>query len=268
MSMNAQPQSSSAAPEGARCQSHPEQPALGACARCGGFYCREDHEIVEGKVYCSACAGRPDVDYLEGFRLKYWGRRDTWTWMVGLGALVNLGLGLFLLSNGNPDVLLIGLFSLASAAVGACFWWGLPWARQAFLFVPVVSLLIGVATGGASAVVRGMVPIGITYSIYNSTRNKLFFKQEVSREALKTAWDLYMNNTMARAGFLLGFMGLLVPGVGLIALLCSVLGLRRVNPDAHPPIGRKGMAIAGIVLGAVGSLGWGAFLVNMLLRRP
>ncbi|WP_257459184.1 hypothetical protein [Archangium lipolyticum] len=48
-------------------------------------------------------------------------------------------------------------------------------------------------------------------------------------------------------------------------LVCSIIGLRRVNPNAHPPIGRKGQAIAGIVLGTVGCLIWGGVLVLSLL---
>jgi hypothetical protein len=43
--------------------------------------------------------------------------------------------------------------------------------------------------------------------------------------------------------------------------------LRRVDPSAYPPIGRKGYAIAGIVLGALGTLVWGTVLVMTLLER-
>jgi len=47
-------------------------------------------------------------------------------------------------------------------------------------------------------------------------------------------------------------------------LACSIYGLTRVNPTAHPPIGRKGQAVAGIILGALGVVEWGGFLVAAL----
>jgi hypothetical protein len=89
---------------------------------------------------------------------------------------------------------------------------------------------------------------------------------EVSPEALKKAWDLYHNNTLARVGVLLGFFGMLIPGVGILALICSTIALRRVNPNAQPPIGRKGQAITGIVLGGLSTLYWGALILRVLLK--
>ena len=265
--MNAQPLSVEPMAEGAMCHAHPHEPARGTCTRCGTFFCAADYEVVLGKVYCTACAGLPEVDYLEGFRLERWGKRDTWTWLIGAGAVVNVLLGLSLLATSAESMLVPGLFSLAAGAVGACFWRGMPWARTAFLFVPVGSIIINVMLTGPAAIAQGVVPLAIVISIYNDTRNQLFFKQPVSREKLQKAWHLYMNNTMARAGFLLAILGLLVPGVGVIAIICSIIGLRRVDPNAHPPIGRKGQAIAGIILGSLEVLGWGAFVVSLLMQK-
>lgn len=251
--------------EGSRCHAHPDHLALGTCTRCGVFFCDQDRRMVDGKPYCGTCAARPDVDYLESFRLKYWGQRDGWAWLVGLGSVANLLTGVFLLLSGAPDVLLNALFSLGAGVVGACFWLGLSWARLAFVFVPIGSMIVSMMTVGPEAVVIGVLPMIMALAIYNDTHNKLFFKVEVSREKLRKAWHLYMNNRMARVGLMLGVLGLLLPGVGLIALVCSLIGLRRVDPDAHPPIGRKGQAIAGIVLGAVECLFWGGLF---LFSRP
>jgi hypothetical protein len=262
--MNAPSLSSTPGAEESRCHAHPDQPALGVCTRCGVFVCAQDYRLVHDKPYCETCAVRPDVDYLEGFRLQHWGKRDGWAWLVGVGAIANLLGGLVLLA-GETELLLLALFLLASSVVGACFWMGQPWARLAYVFVPIVSIIIGVTTEGPLAIGRGLVPIAIAVAIFNDTRNKLFFKEEVSPEALRKAWDLYKNNTVARAGFFLGLLGLLLPFIGLIALVCSIIGLRRVNPNAHPPIGRKGQAIAGIVLGTVGCLLWGGVLAVALL---
>jgi hypothetical protein len=264
--MNAQPLSVVPMAEGAMCQAHPNEPAEGACTRCGTFYCSADHRVVLGKPYCDTCAVHPEVDYLEGFRLKLWGKRDAWTWVIGFGAVVNLILGVSLLVLNPEEMLVQALFSLWAGGVGACFWLGMPWARGAFLFVPVGSVILGVMTTGPAAIAQGVVPMAIVVSIFNDTRNKLFFKQHVSMEALQKAWHLYMNNRVARAGFLLGILGVLVPGVGVIAIICSIIGLRRVDPNSHPPVGRKGQAIAGIVLGGLTVLGWGGVLVAALLK--
>lgn len=263
--MNAQPLSNTPDAEGSRCHAHPDEPALGTCARCGTFYCEQDRWVVNGKTYCEACSVRPEVDYLEGFRLKYWGKRDAWSWLVGFGAVVNVISGLAIFASGETSVMAVGLFGLLAGVVGACFWLGIPWARTALIGVPIGSMVVGMLAGDPTSVGRGIVPLLVTIAIYRDTRNKLFFKLEVPPEALKKAWDLYMNNTMARAGVMLGVLSF-IPGVGVLALICSIIGLKRVNPDATPPIGRKGQAIAGIILGALGTLAWGAFMVSMMLK--
>jgi hypothetical protein len=264
--MNAQPLSTPPLVEGAVCQAHPDRPALGACTRCGTFYCAADHRVVHGKPYCAACAVRPEVDYLETFRLQRWGRRDVWAWLIGLGAAFNLIAGLLVLVTAGTSMLVPALYTVMSGTVGACFWLGMPWARVAFLFVPVGSMVLGATLEGPTALARGVLGIVIAVLVFQDTRNKLFFKQQVSTEALQKAWHLYMNNTMARTGFLFGILGIFLPGLGLFAVLCSIIGLRRVDPHAHPPIGRKGQAIAGIILGALSMLAWVGFLVAMSLK--
>jgi hypothetical protein len=252
----------------ARCPAHPHKAVLGACTRCGTFFCEFDREIVDGKDYCDTCADHPDVDYLEAFRLKYWGKRDAWAWLVGVGALFNFVLGAMLLiqqrSMDNSMLLLAGLLALAGGGVGVCFWLGMPFARLALCFVPIASLIVTGFTAGPEAVGRGIWPVIITLVMYTNTRNKLFFKEEVSREALQKAWHLYSNNSVARAGFMLSFISLLFVLVAPISLLCSIIGLQHVNPTATPPVGRKGQAIAGIVLSVVSLVGWSIFWVSKL----
>ena len=261
--MTIQPVHEAPATQEARCFVHPEEPALGTCTRCGTFYCARDHRTVGDKDYCASCAARPEVDYLEAFRLKHWGKRDGWAWLAAIGALINLLFGFQLLASG-PENLLFAIIALASAAVGVCFWAGLQFARLALCFVPIVSMIVGGVTQGAPAVASGVLPFLITLVIYNDTRNKLFFRVEVPPQALQKAWNLYSNNPVARAGFVLSILGLLLPLLSPVALVCSIIGLRRVNPAAHPPIGRKGQAIAGIVLGSLGIL-WGLILLGTVV---
>lgn len=246
----------------ARCQSHPERSVLGACSRCGTFFCELDWKRVDGRDYCAPCAARPDVDYLEAFRLKYWGRRDAWAWFIGLGSLFHLATALSGLVSGIGQEKLYFVPLLVVGAVGVCFWFGMPFARRALWFIPLV-FMVGVALfGNVLAALLGVVPLLFAAAIYQDTRNRLFFKQPVSRNALQKAWHLYANNTVARTGFQLSLFGLLFPVFAPFGLVCSLVGLRRVDLEARPPVGRKGQAIAGIVLGAVSLLGWGSVLLT------
>ena len=252
-----------------RCQSHPEEPVLGTCPRCGTFFCEQDRENVDGRDYCASCAKRPDVDYLEAFRLKYWGKRDLWAWLVGLGGLLNLTVGVlgFVFGQGEASMAFVHAGLLLMGGVGIAFWAGYPFARLALCFLPVASMAVGALSEPAPvAIGRGIIPLIFAIGIYRDTRNQLFFKVEVSREALQKSWHLYANNSAARTGILLSSAGLLIPVFAPFGLVSSIIGLRRVDPHAHPPIGRKGQAIAGIVLGALSILGWGGLLLASLLK--
>ncbi len=44
--------------------------------------------------------------------------------------------------------------------------------------------------------------------------------------------------------------------------------LRRVDPEAHPPVGKKPHAIAAMALGGLGLLGWTYVLVRLKLGLP
>jgi len=95
----------------------------------------------------------------------------------------------------------------------------------------------------------------------------LFFRQPVTPEQMKKVWDIYRNNFAARNGFLLSFLGLLVPGVALISRSVSRSSVSRAsNPDARPPIGRRGQAIAGVVLSVIGCAYTAAIVVAVVLR--
>jgi len=261
-----------------RCAAHPERPAAGTCERCGAFACAEDYAAVAGRWLCASCAARPDSNYLEALRLKYWGKRDAWGWLMGLAAVAHVASTINAAASGL--YLLIPL-TVAVGAAQVCYFVGWRWAR-AFIFSPAVEVMLtpllilpsraGLGLGTVSLVVGQMVvaplvPGLLGLGILLNTRNQLFFRVPVSAVQLKKAWDLYCNNSLARAGFLLSLLGLLVPGVGLLAAVLSGIGLSRVDPKAFPPVGRKGQAVAGIVIGAVGTIGWGALWGAAWLQR-
>ena len=102
------------------------------------------------------------------------------------------------------------------------------------------------------------------WSAFTSTRNRLFFRDEVSREKLKRDYDRLANNLLARNAFALGFFSLLMPPVAPIAIVCGAIANARVNPNAKPPVGKRAYAIAGIVLGVAGA-GLGAFWIYLMV---
>jgi hypothetical protein len=225
-------------------------------------------KLLDGKTFCATCAARPDVNYLETFRLKFWGKRDGWAWLIGFGGLVGLINVAQSLSAGQYAAAIGGL---VGSAVNVSFFFGLRWARYGFLATIVLAALITIAAApeNSRGVVVGtfVVPLVIALAVFNDTRNQLFFKVEIPRARLQKAWDLYMNNTVARAGFMMSLIGVIMPPFAVLGLVASIIGLRNVDPNAMPPIGRKGQALAGIVFSSLTMLGWGAVLINYLVTK-
>jgi hypothetical protein len=261
----------------AHCAQHPDRVAINSCSRCGAFFCAEDAREVEGKLYCETCAARPDVDWLEALRLKYWGKRDVWAWLVGawaafaalefvssLWTLAWHGLG----SVGPAWTQAVADLVMESClvAIGVCFWSGLSWARVALPLLELIRVFLGSFRMGLLGAVFPALGLALSIGIYADVRNELFFRVPVSSARLKRWWHRYADNYVARTGFQFALAGLILPPLAPIALLCSAIGLTRVNPSAHPPIGRKQQAIAGLVLGVLGTL-WGLALVYEFTHR-
>jgi hypothetical protein len=251
----------------AHCPKHPESAATGVCSRCGAFFCSADRRVVDGVEYCEACAALPEIDYLEAFRLKHWGKRDAWAWIIGFAGLIQLLAGASQLSSaierGNSQGVAMGLALLAASLVSFCFMARMRWARVGLLVVPVI---LALASEVPDAFLGMLVPLFMALAIFIDTRNKLFFRIDVPRVSLRKTWDLYANNTIARTGLAFGIFGLIVFPIAPIGLLLSIIGLRRVDPKARPPVGHKGQAIVGIVLGSLGCA-VGILWALMLARR-
>ncbi|WP_410386823.1 hypothetical protein [Corallococcus sp. 4LFB] len=258
-----------------RCAVHPEQPAGATCTRCGGFMCADCATSVPGlgaRLYCAACAARPDVNYLEALRQRYWGRRDEWAWVVGgvtLLLCVTVVAALALWGPGTRRQALFLLVLLIPVPVGVAFFLGQRWARHALLPTPLV---VAVA---ADALYRDarflfllcLVPSMVTaLRIHRDVRNQLFFRLPVSAGALKVMWDRRFNNRIARYALRFGLGAVLLPLWAPIAVICGAVALTRVDPKATPPIGRRGQALTGIVLGLVSPLLWWFVLLPVLDR--
>jgi hypothetical protein len=156
---------------------------------------------------------------------------------------------------------------LASVVCGVAFFFGQRWARFGMLGAFALGLLPLVQLPQVAPVagVTFFFGVLIWLAVITSTLNKLFFKLEVPQRELQKAWDLFANNTLARAGFLLGLSSLLMWPVGFVGLPVSIVGLTRVDPKAMPPIGRKGQAIAGIVFSSLGVLASLAMVLSMVM---
>lgn len=240
------------------------------CARCGTFIASPaELKLLDGRAYCASCAARPDFDYLETFRLKYWGKRDGWAWLIGIGSLTSLS---YLAQNTMAGQYALAAGNVLSLTINVSFFLGLRFARYGFLAVLLLNTGIAMALApspGQAQVAFGanLLPLLIAVAIFFDTRNQLFFKVEIPRAKLQKAWDVYANNSVARAGMFLSFIGVFFVPFAAISLVLSIMGLRNVNPSSVPPIGRKGQAIAGIVISALSVVMWTAFLVITQLTK-
>ncbi|RYZ34630.1 MAG: DUF4190 domain-containing protein [Myxococcaceae bacterium] len=257
-----------------RCAVHPEVLAGGTCSRCGAFVCADcvRFPLGEGRIFCVACSKRPEVDYLEAFRLEHWGRRDSWAWTVGMMTLALL-LGVFVsLASGRPlsrTDLLFAALGLAAVPVGGAFFLGKPWARHALVATPVVLASVAFFLAPAfrvDSLTFGALFLFVAIQIHRDVRNRLFFRLPVTPGVLAAMWNRLRNNPTARHAFHFGLSSVFMPLLSPVAVVCGVVGLMRVNTRAHPPIGRRGQAIAGIVLGVVSPLLW-VFFLNYLDQR-
>ncbi|MBZ4335931.1 DUF4190 domain-containing protein [Corallococcus interemptor] len=262
-------------PQG-RCAVHPDLPAGGTCFRCGSFICADCATSVAGleaRLYCQACAARPDVNYLEALRQRYQGRRDEWAWVVGgvtvllcvatAAALAQWGLRA---TRGS----LFTLLPLVPVPVGVAFFLGQRWARHALLVTPLVMAVVADALvpDGRFLYFLCAIPGVLTgLHVHRDVRNQLFFRLPVSPGALKALWDQRYNNPMARQALRLGYSSLVMPLLAPFAVICGAVALKRVDPAATPPIGRRGQALAGLVLGLIGPLLWGVAVLPWLSDR-
>lgn len=238
------------------------------CPRCGVFMTPLDGELVLGTLYCRTCAARPDVNYPRAFRDAHWGKRDGYAWLFGCFGLLSLLFGGILLMN-QP---LLGGSLLVSGVAGVIFWSGLPVGRP----VLVAGAVLGAGLNLAMMQPPNILNIFLVIGAMQSARNKLFFKLEVPEPELVKAWRLVHDNQVARWAVATAAM----VALSMLAWVSSrnavwvtlalsglpiglgVVGLTRVDPKAMPPIGRRGQAITGIVLGAISALAAAAVLAS------
>ncbi len=241
-----------------RCAAHPEEAAGATCQRCGAFLCTACSTWVTGQVYCPDCAARPEVSYLEAYRLSLWGRRDSWTWFVGFITVFLGAAAVWTLLEGAwyvPPVLFV------ATGIGAAFFLGMRWARFALLLFPVVVGLLLMRTFGVLGFASCLVPFATALQIFRDTRNRLFFRIDIPERELHKLWNLRVNNAFAQRALSVGLSSLIFPPVAPLGVVFGIIGLMRVDPEARPPIGRRGQAIAGIAFSVAAVLLWALFIL-------
>lgn len=241
-----------------RCAAHPEEAAGATCQRCGAFLCTACSTWVLSEVYCPACATRPEVNYLEAYRLSLWGRRDLWTWLVGL---FTVPLGAAAVSALLVKAWYAGAVMLVAAGIGGAFFFGRRWARVALLLFPAVLGLLLLPAFGVMALLSCLIPFATALQILRDTRNRLFFRLDVPERELQRLWNLRVNNAFAQNALTTGLSSLILPLLAPLAVVFGIIGLMRVDPEARPPIGRRGQAIMGIVLAIVAVGLWALFIL-------
>ncbi len=242
--------------EGASCSVHPDRPAAGTCARCGRFLCTAEVTFApeDARPYCPECAARPDVDWISAHRQSLLYKRDGWTYLVGLSAVWLFAVAVPMFITGTTRSVTLGLVLLLAAANSVAFYFRQRWARPGV--VGAIALFLGwhVFTAGAERLFLGLFFVPVLLALFVNTRNRLFFGLPVTHAALKTDYDRYSNNMIANHALGLSLLGWLVPLLAPSGFMLGLIALRRVNPNAKPPVGKKFTAVAAMVLGVLGTL--------------
>ncbi len=253
--------------------------ALGTCTRCGLFLTPQNYQAILGKPYCTTCGARPEVNYPRAYRDRFWGKRDAYAWFFGFVALIALTSGAFTLTRAP----LLGVGLVLSGIGYLLFWTGARMGRPSLIIVTVVGVLLSLVQGQPP----NLVAIAFVVFALRSARTKLFFEMEVSEAELAEAWLAQHDNLPAQWARGLAIVAVMSPlawlgwttsaqgiqefawatatlAFGGAAIGVGAVGLRRVAPDATPPVGRKNAALFGIIGGAVAVL---TGLVMLALRH-
>ena len=235
----------------------PEQ----TCSRCGSFLELSTYQLILGRAYCPTCAARADVNYPRVYRDAHWGKRSGWAWFMGAVSLLAFFTGAVTLTK-SPGIA-VGL--LLSGVGYLLFWTGHRTGRAALVAVTVVGTVLNLTQGQLPN------PFAIVFCVLAliNPRTKLFYKLEVPERELATAWLAQHDNLPAQWSAGLGLVSIVTIvtfqaswkfafgtiGLGLFSMVLGVIGVRRVNLEAVPPVGRRLGALLGGLAGFLGALG-------------
>lgn len=263
-----------------RCANHVERVAVGTCERCGSYYCASCYKQLGDRRICSACLAIPRIDYLADARNKAWGKRDGWVWYLGvMFPLTYASIAVDTIRQGGD--LVLAFATLVVAAIFVCYLLMLPWSRKAvFLAIPFgsISAIVGapnLATASAyelgeytgRIIGRTLILMLFAFAAYNSTRNKLAFKIEVTDAELARYYQKYLANPAAKRALAYGLASLLVPLLVPVAVVAGVRSLRKMDAKAWPPVTGRGMTLFGLVAAGLSVLLWTILAIDLISKR-
>lgn len=255
----------------APCPTHPDAEAVGACDRCGRFFCLPERVALDGKRYCGECGARDDVDWLGKHYRKFEGKRSGLAWFLVLVGVLLGALGLVLaVSPGaggkeRSAGLALSLFAASCFASAS----GREGLRLAVL---VGALLLALAFALISdrpfaGLVLGVPGLALGIATWSDLRTRLFYRVPVPREQLLKHFLRLGNNPLAVLSSRLAFLGLFVPGLGLVSLVLAVLALTKVSAKKVPPVAGVRIALGALVFSLFTLFIWVAVLLPSFARR-
>jgi hypothetical protein len=247
----------------ADCPVHPGEPAIGACARCGRFFCAKERILLDAKPYCGDCGARPDVDWLGHHYRALEGTRSGVAWAMGL-----FGLGLVLggltlvftsLEHWKGAVAGFGLFLFGASA--ATTFVGRRALRPAmFVGAALASGAFAISAQEWVALVPAVILFLVAGAVWTDVRTRLFFRVPVPRAELLKHFHREGSNPLAITASRLAFFSLLIPGLSVLSLVLGVVALTKVNSKATPPVGNVSAALGAIIFSLFTTLIWAGWL--------
>jgi hypothetical protein len=253
---------------GSACPRHAARVATFVCARCGAFACDEERRIHAATAYCEPCGDRPEFDVVERWRREVEGKRDVLSWLVLLCVPLHLLVALTFLRRGE---VLVPMIELSAAWLSIQFFRGKPSTRVELLIAaPLVRVLVYAFAFGETGFIGALMTLAMAIAIDVDGRNQLYFRLPLTPHRLQQAWQLHADNPAARLGLRLALMSLLVCPLLLLSPLVVGLcayGLSQVDESKSPPVGGRGAAVAGLLLGGLELLMLAALLARGLAPR-
>lgn len=254
----------------ASCPKHPEAEAVGACDRCGRFFCAAERIGLDARSYCGECGVRDDVDWLGKHYRQFEGKRSGGAWvMLPLGLVVGaFGIAVLVGPREGWHERSAGVGFLVLGLSCVAIFTGRPGTRPALFFGAAAATLgLAIAFGPLPAFMAGLVLFIIAASSWTDLTTRLFYRVPVAREELLKHFLREGNNPLALLSSRLAFLGLFIPGLGLLSLVLGALALSKVDTQKAPPVAGARIAVGAIIFSLFTLLIWAAVALPILARR-
>lgn len=99
-----------------------------------------------------------------------------------------------------------------------------------------------------------VLPGIVIMAAYGSKLNKLAFRMSLTEDQLEAAYRSYVSNHLASWAFVIALLGVMFPFFSFISLIQGLIALNRSQKGMRPQAKNRGIAVASIVLSAIGLL--------------